>query len=125
MPVRSLNSSVVKWPERQEVHDSVYTWAARLAQERQDVLCVGYIGSYARGDWGVGSDVDLIVILEQCEEPYTSRGLNYDPHDIPVPADVLVYTRREWQQLADQGGRFYRAVQREAVWVYERGGVAG
>ena len=121
MPVRSLNSSVFKWPDRHEVDAAAREWAQRLARERQDVLRVGYIGSYARGDWGVGSDLDLVVILERCDEPYLTRTLEQDTGGIPVPVDVLPYTTGEWQELAAQGRRFYRTVESEAVWVYERG----
>lgn len=120
MPVRSLNSYVIKWPDRKEVHDSVCAWAGGLAEDRLDILRVGYIGSYARDDWGVGSDLDLIVILESSKQPYLSRTLDYEVARIPVPVDVLLYTHQEWQELADQGGRFYQTVEREAIWVYER-----
>lgn len=38
--------------------------AERVAGVRKDVLQIGYFGSYARDDWGVGRDLDLIVIDE-------------------------------------------------------------
>jgi len=86
--------------------------------KRPDILQVGYIGSYARGDWGVGSDLDLIVILESNEEPFWRRALDYNFEEFPVPADLLVYTQQEWHEMAEQSGLFYRTVQSEAVWVY-------
>ncbi len=69
MPVRSLNSSVLKWPDKETVDFAVRCWAERMARVRKDVLQIGYFGSYARGDWGVGSDLDLIVIIESSSEP--------------------------------------------------------
>jgi len=118
MPVRSLSSSVFRWPEAQTVHRAVRHWAGKEAQKRPDVLRIGYMGSYARGDWGVGSDLDLIIVVERCEQPFWQRTLEWDLTSLPVPTDVLVYTREEWQALARQGGRFYRAVEQEAIWVY-------
>ena len=118
MPVRSLNSSVFKWPEARTVDRAVRCWAEEEVQKRPDVLRIGYIGSYARGDWGVGSDLDLIVVVERCRQPFWRRTQECDLGSLPVPTDVLVYTRKEWQALARQGGRFYRTVEQEAVWVY-------
>jgi predicted nucleotidyltransferase len=121
MPVRSLNSSVLKWPDRQTVHHAVTVWAGKYVLAQQEVLRIGYIGSYARGNWGVGSDLDLVVIVEQSDQPFGSRTLSGDLFGIPVPVDVLIYTRLEWEEMADQGGRFYQTVAKEAVWVYECG----
>lgn len=120
MPVRSLSSSVFKWPDAPTVRRAVLCWAEAVARTCPDILRIGYIGSYARGDWGVGSDLDLIVIVERSEEPSWRRGLKWDLSSLPVPADLLVYTQAEWQALAAQGGRFHQTVEREAVWVYER-----
>jgi hypothetical protein len=64
MPVRSLNSSVFKWPDRNAVHQALLTWVDQQAQEKSELLRAGYFGSYARWDWGVGSDLDLILIVE-------------------------------------------------------------
>lgn len=118
MPVRSLSSSVLKWPELHTVHESVCSWADRQALKRPEILQVGYIGSYARGDWGVGSDLDLIVIIESSKEPFWRRSLDFKFKEIPVPVDLMVYTQQEWREMAVQPGLFYRTVESEAVWVY-------
>ena len=120
MSVRSLNSSVLKWPDARTVDEAVRCWADKMAQDRGNVVQIGYFGSYARGDWGVGSDLDVIVIVEHSELPFERRGVEWDTMELPVPADVLVYTTSEWQSLSRQG-RFYQVVMREAVWVYARG----
>jgi predicted nucleotidyltransferase len=88
-------------------------------QNRKDVLRIGYFGSYARKDWGVGSDLDVVIILESSEEPFERRGAKWDLTELPVPADVLIYTKEEWGLLR-QEGRFYKTVMQEAVWVYVR-----
>ena len=117
MPVRSLTSRVLKWPDAAAVGQAARCWAARMAQEHAEVPRIGYFGSYARGDWGVGSDVDLIVILSHAEGPRERRGVGWSRSGLPVPADVLFYTEDEWQALPQQG-RFYKTLLQEAVWVY-------
>jgi hypothetical protein len=34
--------------------------------------------------------------------------------ELPVPADLLMYTKNEWRSLPKQG-RFYQTVMREAI----------
>ncbi len=121
MSVRSLSSSVLRWPSRQAVDQAVQAWAKERAEERKDILRIGYFGSYARGDWGVGSDLDIIIILERSDLPFTRRATGWNASELPVPADLLVYTDDEWRSMKDQG-RFYRTVMNEAMWVYERDG---
>ncbi len=36
---------------------------------------------------------------------------------LPVPIELLVYTKAEWERLP-QEGRFYRTVMQETIWVY-------
>ena len=69
MPVRSLTSSVIRWPDAETVTDAVRRWAREAAEEQKGVVRIGYFGSYATGDWGVGSDVDFIG--GKSEQPVT------------------------------------------------------
>jgi hypothetical protein len=81
---------------------------------------LGYFGSYARGDWGVGSDLDLVAVIEESDESFERRSLRWDTHQLPVPAQALVYTREEWESLKEQGSRFALTLERETVWVYQK-----
>jgi predicted nucleotidyltransferase len=81
---------------------------------------LGYFGSYARGDSGVGSDLDLIAIVDEASEPFERRSLSWDLSSLPVPAEMVVYTAEEWERLKDKGGKYARMVQSEVVWIYSR-----
>jgi predicted nucleotidyltransferase len=116
MPVRSLNLSVFKWPDAKTVDAAARRWAKAAAKGRDDVVKIGYFGSYARGDWGVGSDLDLIIILESSTQPFERRSVEWKTTGLPVQADVLVYTKAEWETL--HATRFHQTVMREAVWIY-------
>lgn len=114
MPVRSLNSSVLRWPDRTTVHQAIEAWAERLQERHPQVRRIGYFGSYARGDWGVGSDVDVVLVVEETSEGDEVQGTDVDATDLPVPADILVYTVDEWDALQ---GRMREVLQQEVVWV--------
>ncbi len=65
------------------------------------------------GNWGVGSDLDIIVIVERSPEPFERRAACWDTLELPAPADLLIYTAAEWEQHPLQS-----RIQREIVWVY-------
>ena len=121
MPVRLLTSSVLKWPDAPTVIQALKKWAEKLVKSRPDVLRIGYFGSYARGDWGVGSDLDLIIIVKRSLNPFEMRAGEFDTLELPVPADALVYTRDEWQSLS-KTRKFFQTLEQEAAWVYLRNG---
>lgn len=120
MPVRSLNSPVLKWPDRSTVNRAVREWAEAERKRHPELQRLGYFGSYARGDWGVGSDLDLVAVVDRSSEPFERRCLSWDSTNLPVPAELLVYTADEWETLNRKGGRFIRMLESETVWVYRR-----
>ena len=119
MPVRSLNSSVLAWPDAQAVDGAVRRWAPEQVRLHPGLSRLGYFGSYARGDWGVGSDLDLIAIIDAAGDPFERRAARWNIAQLPVPTEIVVYTSAEWDALPT-GSRFRRTIQRETVWVYDR-----
>jgi predicted nucleotidyltransferase len=118
MPVRSLNSSVFKWPDRKTVDEATRAWAGSVREQHPGLLRLGYFGSYARGDWGVGSDLDLVAIVTDSPEPFERRALDWDLNSLPVPAELLVYTLDEWKSMSLEATRFARTLERETVWIF-------
>ena len=121
MPVRSLNSSVIRWPDLDEVREAIDLWARGEVRSHPDLLRLGYFGSAARGDWGVGSDLDLVAVVSESGQAFERRGLSWDLSSLPVASDLLVYTESEWSAVQKGGGRFARTLSRETVWIYTKG----
>lgn len=89
--------------------------------EHLDPRRVILFGSYARGDAGPDSDLDLFLELDP---PLPARGRSrqvkklFDPY--PCPMDVVVYTPEEvayWQQAP---ASLVASVLREGKVLYER-----
>ena len=78
MPVRSLNSSVLVWPDAATVLRAFREWTATVTRTRPEVERIGCIGSYARGDWGVGSDLDVVIVVGQAALPFARRSTEWD-----------------------------------------------
>jgi hypothetical protein len=86
---------VLRWPEKAAVDAAARAWAAEQRILHPELLRLGYFGSYARGDWGVGSDLDLIAVVSGADRPFRERPLDWDLDGLPVPAEILVYTSEE------------------------------
>lgn len=120
MPIRSLHSSVLRWPDRDTVDRAVRDWASGIGADDPLVRRIGYFGSYARGNWGVGSDVDVVVIVDESPEAFERRPIGFDTSRLPVPADLFVYTADEWERMTRVGG-LPATVAPDVVWVFSRG----
>jgi predicted nucleotidyltransferase len=112
---------VLKWPSAKEVEAAVRLWAGRIGTADDNILRIGIFGSYATGRWGVGSDLDIVVVLRTSHLAFEKRGLEFDALELPVHADVLVYTESEWKSGLT-ASRFRKSLADQAVWVYEREG---
>ena len=114
MRARSSSSSVRRWPATDVVEAAGREWAASVAASDAGVVAIGCFGSFARGDDGFGSDLDLIAIVEGPKPHPTAPA--WSIAGLPVPADLLVYDVAEWYALMAGGGRMARTLQREARW---------
>jgi len=94
------------------VDRAVRVWAEGLSASHREVLRVGYFGSYARGDWGVGSDLDVIIVAEAFARiPFVKRmayvlGLARFPKHV----DYLCYTREEFARIKETSSVVHSAL---------------
>lgn len=118
MPAKSSPSSVRKWPDAAAVVQALRLWAEKTAPTRPEMVRVGYVGSYSRGDWGVGSDLDVVILVAATDTHWERRAAEWDLTELPVLVDVLVYTVEEWERFQRQG--LLTRLREDAVWVYRR-----
>jgi len=108
---------IFKALDRQRLLSALRPWAADTRDRHPEVTHIGLFGSYARGDYGPGSDADMLILIRYCEQPvWFLRSLTYDTASLPVPADLLVYTEEEAQRLRDHSSWFTRILS-EVVWL--------
>ena len=67
--------------------------------EHRDILQIVCIGSFARDDWGPGSDLDLIIVMQDNPDPFWQRPSKWDTTVIPVPVELRIYTMEEWEKM--------------------------
>jgi predicted nucleotidyltransferase len=120
-----LNSSALKWPDRKQVDEAFRGLAAPFCS-RREIEALWYVGSYARGDWGVGSDLDVVVVVSGEGAVESVRNALTDALlELPVPADVSVLTTARLAALRAAHSRYYHVLQDEAVWVCEELSASG
>jgi len=122
MPVRSLTQSLLRWPEPEQVLAQVRGWAVRIAADHPALERVGVFGSYGRGDAGVGSDLDLLLIDAEARGPQQGRLLLWPLEELPLSCDALVFTPREHAALLASNTAMAVALELDSRWLWERGG---
>jgi len=124
MPVRLLTQSLLRWPEANEVREQVRRWATTLGDQRPGLLRVGVFGSYGRGDAGVGSDLDLLLVDARACGLQRERLAELPLEELPLSCDALVLTPAEHDQLLAGDSRMARELERDTRWLWERVGDA-
>jgi predicted nucleotidyltransferase len=102
--------------EREEIRTMVRRIVRRFHPEK-----IILFGSYARGDAGPDSDVDLLVVMpvtgskreKQLEIRLALRG-------IPIPKDIVVTTPEEFQWRQEVPGTIERPAAQEGKVLYAR-----
>jgi len=91
----------------------------RVAEVEPSAQVLVY-GSYARGEQGPESDVDLLILLPQGDKVSYDEGMRIKSPlyrlewSTGTMISPLVYTRKEWLER-HKGTPFFYNVQREAV----------
>ena len=112
MPVRSLDTPILKWPSREEVLAAAAAWARELSARDRRVRAVGVFGSYARGDAGVGSDLDLVVLVRD-----GAGAPLFDVSGLPVPAETVVFEETPWRHASREATGIARTIAADVRWL--------
>lgn len=89
-----------------------------VARARPEVCQAILFGSFATDRYQVDSDIDLLLVVERCDEPPPLRGVPYLrllSREIDRPVDVLVWTRDEFERGQRLKNAFLTEVQRHGV----------
>ena len=81
-------------------------------------------GSYGRGEAGVGSDLDLLIVDEAANGygSQSERRLQWPLKHLPLCCDALVLRGEELQRLLGSDQRMGQELQRDLRWLWTRSG---
>ncbi|MHB1758536.1 MAG: nucleotidyltransferase domain-containing protein [Leptospirillum sp.] len=79
-------------------------------------------GSAARGTATRESDIDLLVVLPECETNFHERAKMFWPffHGWKGDIDLFVLTQAEWEKKQSKPNSFMRGILTDGVPLYER-----
>jgi len=106
-----------RWPDRAAVESALAAWAEEQRRLRPELIRLGVFGSFVRGGWGVGSDLDLVAVVRRSDEPFIRRAADWPLEKLPVDADLLVYTAEEFTRISAEESRFARVLREETRWI--------
>ncbi len=92
-----------KEAELRELREAV----SRFVREHPNVKLVKLFGSWARGEAGVWSDFDLLVVVDEEPLPFPERFRKYII-ETKREAQVFVYTEEELGRMLREGNQFIK-----------------
>lgn len=102
-----------------EIEPELKKIVARLAAS--GVLRVVLYGSYARGDFNVDSDVDLLILKETNERFIDRIASALAVTGARIPVEPIVYTPEEIEEMRARRSGLLADAEREGKVLYERG----
>jgi len=77
-------------------------------------------GSFARGDYRKGSDLDLIIVGKFKERFIDRIGKIIELNDSDLEIEAMVYTEEEFQKMIQERRPFIEQALEEGIVVYEK-----
>lgn len=123
MPKRSYGSAEIRLPSREVLIQNLKREADQMLKEFGEVEEVILFGSLARGDHGIYSDADVLIILSDSSYKryfdriprYTSAFAEFD-----MSVEVFPYTRAELSRMRESGNLFIKSILQEGISLSKR-----
>lgn len=118
MPEPSSPSVKVTFTNRKQILTALENLIQEWTQKHPELKQVILFGSFARGDYFPGSDVDVLLILEKSDQPFLKRIRTFLPTRFPVDIDIFPYTRDEVQRIMKDPHSLVGQACYEGKWMY-------
>lgn len=116
-----MSETAIRWNGDPKVTAAAIPVIVSRIVERFDPLRIILFGSFARGEGGRDSDIDLLVVLPAVENKRQAAiEIRRSLAGITVPIDVLVTTTGDIQWQSEMIGSIYYPALREGQVLYER-----
>ena len=103
-------SARVRYAEPEPIRKAVRGYAREVRSAHPEVRSIRWFGSWVRGDAGVGSDVDLCIIVDRSDKSRRDRIVDFLPRVFPVGIDLFVYTSAEFDALGAEHPSMRKAI---------------
>ena len=85
-------------------------------------LSIILFGSYVRGQTGLNSDLDILIVVNEDVKNCRRESVRIRKalRDMSMPMDILVIRDQELKELADVPGLIYSTIIKEGRMIYEK-----
>lgn len=116
LQIKSLGSVTIKSVNYDTLLDLLKNASRRIKESYSIVNRVLLFGSFAKGNYTPESDVDIVIVVKQINEPFLERSdpfLNFF-NELPFDINLMVYTEEEIEKMLAEGNCFIKNVLAEA-----------
>ena len=101
-----------------EINEQLHELVRRIVIAANPLRIILF-GSFARGDAGSASDIDVLVVVpDGVHRRETARNIYRGLEGFPLPVDVVVATVSDLDRYKDSPGLVYREALREGKELY-------
>ena len=102
-----------------EIFEKIERYKDKVVQELKPERIILF-GSFARGDFNEGSDVDLIVVCSWEQDFLDRIKVLLDLNRFGLPLEPVGYTEEELEKMLAEGNRFITEVLTTGKVIYRR-----
>jgi predicted nucleotidyltransferase len=100
MQKSSLSFAEKLYRDKKLLFKELKALAQELKKAHPEIKEVFVFGSIARGDYGVNSDVDLLLVLENSDKNrYFDRIPDYLDFEFPLEVEIFPFTEEELKKI--------------------------
>ena len=119
--INRITAKVTKmFVSHNDIQEMIQTIKDRIIERFQPERIILF-GSHARGDAGLDSDVDILVVIDmKGSKREKAIEIGRVLHDIPVAKDIIVSTSEEYEWRKDVTGTIEYPASHEGVMLYAK-----
>ena len=114
--IKSSDGVTIKSVQYDALLHALTCAAKRIKEAYPTVARVLLFGSFVKGNYTPESDVDVVIIVKQIDEPFIKRGdafMKFFTH-VPFDLNIMVYTEAEIEKMLGAENLFIQTVLTEA-----------
>lgn len=118
MPRTSSNSVKVRYALSREKVEKILSEYLRRLKMRYNLKLVVLFGSYAKGNYTFGSDIDVLIVASDLPKDMSKRFSALLDLELPIQIQPFGYTTQEFTKMLKETHPFLTEVLREGRILY-------
>ena len=116
LQTKSFDSVKISFVNHDQLIDALEQISRRIKKDNQSVQRIFLFGSFRKGNYTPGSDVDILITLTDTSIRFLERRDQFIDYfeSIPLDVNLTVYTEEEITKMIEKNNFFIRNVMSDA-----------